>query len=200
MRRIIGRMTVVVALVVTTAAGGTASAGPSGGALPPVLIEVLQVGGEHGVPADAAMVAATVTAIDPAENGWIKAFPCDTEPPDTANLNYAAAQIANNLVLARLAADGTLCIATRALTDYVVDLAGYVPAGSSITPLPSPVRALDTRNGTGGSNPSPVPDGGTVELQLGGDHGIPTEATLAVFNLTAVGVENAIFKQGTVYG
>ncbi len=180
-------MTVVVALLASTAVGGTASAGPSGGALPPVLIEALQIGGEYGVPADAAMVAATITAIDPFENGWIKAFPCDAEPPDTANLNYAADQIANNLVLARLSTDGRLCIATRSLTDYVVDVAGYVPAGSTITPLPSPVRALDTRNGTGGSNASPVPDGDTVELLLGDAHGIPKTATLAVFNLTAVG-------------
>ncbi len=179
-------MTVVVALVATTV-GGTANAGPSGGALPPVLVEALQVGGEHGVPEDAAMVAATITAIEPFANGWIKAFPCDADEPDTANLNYAADRIANNLVLARLSADGRLCIATRAVTDYVVDVAGYVPAGSGVTPLPSPIRALDTRDGTGGANPSPVPDGRTVELQLADRHGIAKTATLAVFNLTAVG-------------
>lgn len=167
----------------------SAGAEPSTGALPPDVVDVVSIAGRFGVPADASMVAATVTAIDPGAAGWIKAYPCDAGEPDTANLNYVAGEIANNLVLARLSPAGKLCIATRSISDYVIDLAGFVPAGSDLAALDTPTRVLDTRSSSG--NPSPLPDGTTLTLQLGGKHGIPEEAGIAVFNLTAVGGPNA---------
>ena len=177
----------VAAALVTAAAvvPSVVSASPTGGALPPVLINVHPVAGEYGIPDDATMVAATVTAIRPADRGWIKVYPCDQDEPTTANLNYEAEQVINNLVLSRIADDGTICVATFAIADYVIDLAGYVPAGSDITPLDTPIRALNTKKDGG---PSPVPANNTTTLQLAGDT-LPDTAQLAIFNLTAVSTD-----------
>ena len=159
-----------------------ALAGPTGGALSPVLVHGHLVAGEYGIPENAVAVAATVTAIRPADRGWIKVYPCDQDEPETANLNYETDQVINNLVLSRIADDGTICVATYAITDYVIDLAGYVPAGSDITPLVSPARVLDTRTNGG---PSPIPDDTTAVLDLA-DAGVPAGNNIAIFNLTAV--------------
>ncbi len=163
------------------------SAEPSQGALPPYVIDTVPVAGLAGVPADAEMVVATVTVVEPAGPGWLVLFPCDDDPPTAANLNYAAGAITNNLALVRIDTDGAICVATRSVTDYTVDAVGYVPAGAGLTALPTATRVLDTRDGTGGPNPSPVPHGTTVALDVAGVGGVPGDATLAVFNLTAVG-------------
>lgn len=135
------------------------------------------------------MVAANVTAINPVEPGYLTVYACDEQQPTASNVNYLADQIAPNLVLSRLAADGTVCIATRAITDVFVDLVGYVPAGSSLTPLAAPVRALDTR-GPGGDQPL-VPAGGVLEIPIAGQHGVAPDATVVMFNATAVAGDEA---------
>ena len=184
----------VAAALVTAAAvvPSVVSASPTGGALPPVLINVHPVAGEYGIPDDATMVAATVTAIRPADRGWIKVYPCDQDEPTTANLNYEAEQVINNLVLSRIADDGTICVATFAIADYVIDLAGYVPAGSDIIPYVTPLRVLNTRKDGG---PSPLADGTTTVLDLGSTD--PTGNQLSIFNLTAVSRDT--FGHVTVY-
>ncbi|AUG78621.1 hypothetical protein CFP65_3841 [Kitasatospora sp. MMS16-BH015] len=58
--------------------------------------------------------------------------------------------------------------------------------GAYYTPL-GPVRVLDTRNGTG-TTARAVPAGGTVDLQLAGQNGVPTSGLTAVsMNVTVTG-------------
>lgn len=57
---------------------------------------------------------------------------------------------------------------------------GAAVPGSRFT-ASSPVRVLDTRDGAGR-----VPPGGTVDLQLAGAHGVPSDATAVVLNVTGV--------------
>ena len=84
------------------------------------------------------MVALNVTAVGAAANGYLTVYSCDEDPPATSNVNYVADQAIPNLVLSRISADGYVCVETSAVTDIVVDIVGYVPAGSSVTPLPQP--------------------------------------------------------------
>lgn len=174
-----------VALLVATIGAGSVDAGPSGGALPPPLIQILQVAGRHGVPIDVSMVAVNVTVVNTAEPGFVTVFACDEDEPSTSNVNYLADQVVPNLVMSRVSSDGTICVATSAVTDAIVDIVGYVPSGSAVTPLAAPVRRLDTREP--GGPPSPVPAGTTTEIQITGLDGIPADATLVMFNATAIG-------------
>ena len=62
------------------------------------------------------------------------------------------------------------------------------PSGAgpqAYTPI-TPVRAMDTRNGTGVARGA-VPAGGMVRLKVAGVNGIPANATAVAMNVTAVG-------------
>lgn len=166
-------------------APSVADAGPSSGALPPPAVQEVEIAGSYGVPDDAAMVAVNLTAVETGGPGYLAVDACDDDQPETSNVNYFADQVVPNLALSALSADGTICIATAALTDVVVDVIGYVPAGSAITPLATPARFLDSREP--GGTPSPVPAGSTTTVQITGIAGIPDTATLVMANITAVG-------------
>jgi len=172
-----------VAMMLGLAPALPAAAGPSGGALPPVLIEVVAVAGLHGVPFDAKMVATNITVVSPVAAGFATVFACDEDVPKTSNVNYGRDDTIPNLVLTRVAANGTICIATHATADLVVDVSGYVPAGSAIIPLASPVRIADTRD----DSPAPVRAGTTTEVVFAGRAGVADDAQVVLFNLTAVG-------------
>src|SRR4249920_640278 len=127
---------------------GHASAFPSGGALPPALTLVVQVAGLNGVPDDAAGVAMNVTATGPSAAGYLTAYPCG-DVPTSSNINYLQDQTVPNFVVSALSPDGQVCIDTYAVTDVIVDLAGYLPAASPIVMLPQPSRIVDSRQGVG---------------------------------------------------
>jgi hypothetical protein len=186
------RLCAAVGLFVVAIGTGTTVAGPSGGALPPVLVEIIEIAGSYGVPVDAEMVAVNVTAVSPAAPGWLKVYPCDEPEPNTSNVNFfAAGQVVPNLVFSRIADDGTICISTLAVVDIVVDINGYVPAGSTITPLPQPNRFLDTRQAA----VNPIGAGQTIEVPIAGEHGVPADADLVIFNATAVAYDRPGFLQ-----
>ena len=181
MRRTTTRLAIALAALTPLVIGTAVAAGPSGGAQHPSLIQPIQIAGRYGVPDDAAMIAANVTAVNPADNGFITVWPCDEDRPDTSNVNYLANQVAPNLVLSKLSADGLICVSTLAISDVIIDLVGYVPAGSSVTPLPTAVRFVDTRD-----------DGGTVlagqslTVPVAGISGVAGDAGLVMFNATAI--------------
>jgi hypothetical protein len=167
-----------------------ASAYPSGGALPAPLTLVVFPGPGVGVPVGAAGVIVNVTIVSPLEDGWARVYPCGA-PPSTSTLNFVADQTVPNLAVTGLAADGSFCIDTSSTADVIVDLAGYLPASSTLIPLASPVRFLDTRSGVGIAGP--IDAGSITEVQVGGRFGIPTSVDLLVFNATALGAANAGF-------
>ncbi|TDT17635.1 hypothetical protein BDK89_3246 [Ilumatobacter fluminis] len=169
----------LVAVTLVCTSSGLVEAGPSGGALPPQLVQVLQVAGNHGVPNDAEMVAVNITAVAPAEAGHITAYPCDQDLPTVSNLNYGPDDVVPNLALVRIADDGSICIATHAVVDLVVDVVGYVPAGSTITALDTPRRVTDTRASRR------LAGGDRLQIEL--DRFVPDDTRLAMFNLTSVG-------------
>ena len=86
----------------------------------------LTVTGRAGVPTDATAVLVNVTAITPSANGYLTVYPCGQTRPLTSNVNYAAGHVVPNAVLAKIGAEGKICVYTNAPTDLIVDINGYV--------------------------------------------------------------------------
>lgn len=155
-------------------------------------ITKVQVAGRADVPADAQSAMLNVTAIQPGAPGFLQVYPCDPVRPQTSNVNYLAGQFIANLVFAELDANGDICIFSLAETDFVVDLAAFVPAGGALTTVPG-ARLLETRTGPGettvdglSEGDGRVAAGGIVELQVTDRAEVPTDAQAVILNLAAV--------------
>jgi hypothetical protein len=90
---------------------------------------VLNVTGGSGVPANAAGVVLSVTAVESADPGYVTVWPCDTPRPLASNLNPNPAAPTANLVITRPSATGTVCLYTATASHLIADLTGYESAG-----------------------------------------------------------------------
>ena len=145
------------------------------------------VAGRAGVPADAKAVVANVTIADPVADGYATVFPCGTVP-FTSSSNYSAGENVANEVIAKLSPTGTICVFTYATANVIVDVAGYVPAGSDYVGF-TPVRVADTRTGWVAGDglftgTGPVPGGQFVQVPVAGRAGVPADAKAVVANVT----------------
>jgi hypothetical protein len=80
--------------------------------------------GRNGVPANAAAVVLNVTAVDPADAGFVTVYPCGGALPTVSNLNYGAGQVVPNAVTVALDATGKVCVFTSKSTHLLVDVEG----------------------------------------------------------------------------
>jgi hypothetical protein len=155
----------------------------------------VQVAGRGGIPTNATAALLNVTAVSPSGPGYVTVFPCGETVPTASNLNYSALQVIPNLVLVKLgvgADSGKVCLFTWAATDLVMDVAGYVPASSSVVPL-TPARLLETRVGAGydtvdgeSKGIGKLAAGSQTELKVAGRGSVSTAATGVWLNVTAV--------------
>lgn len=91
-------------------------------------------------------VVLNVTAVNPAADGYVTAWPCGTPMPVVANLNPQAGVTRPNAVHVRVGTNGRVCLYTLNETDLVVDLfAEYRPGAPARYAAMSPTRLLDTR-------------------------------------------------------
>ena len=114
----------IAAAALVGSVGPPVSAVPGPGALAPRDVLEIQITGARAVPHDAAAALVTVTFTQTAADGWAVVFPCTDDLPTTSNVNYQGGADAANAVLATLSPDGTICVATSAATDLVVDVSG----------------------------------------------------------------------------
>jgi subtilisin family serine protease len=126
----------------------------------------VQVGGGAGVPADAALAALNVTAVEPDDAGYVTVFPCGTAVPNASNVNYHAGQTIPNAVVVRIGDGGRICVYTSATTGLLVDLNGYAPIATGLAAL-QPHRLYDSR-ATG----SPRDAGSITAVQVAGAGGV----------------------------
>lgn len=164
----------------------------------------LVVAGVAGVPVTGtAAVLLNVTSVAPPGPGYLTVFPKPprldwfqdqssfTRPPPLAsNLNYVPGADVPNLVLAKVGVGGRVRLHNfGGSTHVVVDLLGWFDrgggGGSRLVPV-EPTRLLDTRDGTGPTEPRPFGTGETRRLLLAGRGPVPTGATAVVANVTAV--------------
>ena len=156
----------------------------------------LTIAGRAGVPqSGVTAVVLNVTAIGMVgPDSFVTVYPSGTERPLASNLNVVPGQVVPNAVVARLN-DGKVSLYNhRGEVDLVADVQGYFAAPtdslsgvSSYNPV-SPVRALDTRDGTGtGGVSGKMGAGGVIGLQLAGTNGLPaTGVSAVVLNVTVV--------------
>ena len=105
--------------------------GPRMGALGPGATYKLEVARLNGVPARAAAVLLTVTAVFPSKAGWFTVFPGTAALPLASNLNFVAGSVVPNAVVSALGSDGTVAVnnaPSAGNTHVVSDLAGYFVA------------------------------------------------------------------------
>ncbi|MCX5212161.1 PKD domain-containing protein [Kitasatospora sp. NBC_00240] len=163
----------------------------------------LQVTGVSGVPTDRKVTAVllNLTATNATDATHLTAFPGGAVPT-VSNVNVTPGHDVANAVLVPVAPDGTISLFNHAgSVDLVVDILGY------FTPEPRSwalrlgtaqniVRALDTRNGTGGLARKIGPNE-AITVPVRGPGMLPEEAAIAVVNLTATEGTESSFVTAT---
>jgi uncharacterized delta-60 repeat protein len=154
-------------------------------------LQAVDVGGVPGAGVLVPAVVLNVTTTQPGAGGHLTVFPTGEARPNTANLHFSSGQTIAGLVVAKLGAGfpGQVSIynGAAAATHVIADVAGWF-AGFAGTPAPgsyrpvTPVRLLDTRNGTG-APAGKLAGGATLQLQLSSRGGVPA-AGVAVVVLT----------------
>ncbi|MCX7619215.1 MAG: S8 family serine peptidase [Acidimicrobiales bacterium] len=153
----------------------------------PGQIRQVQVGGQGGVPSDATAVVANVTAVSPSAPSHLSLYPTGSPTPWVSNLNFVAGQTVPNLVVVKLGTAGRIDVRNNTGSVHVViDVVGYFKAstGSRFNPL-TPMRILDSRDGTGGISGRWAP-GQTRDLTVT-TGSVPSAATAVVLNVTVTG-------------
>lgn len=106
---------------------------------------IVPIGGRRMLPGDLAGVVVNVTAVNPDTFGYLTVYPCGVVP-NASTVNFAPGVATPNAATVKLSAGGDICVYTSVATDVVVDVNGFVPAGSPLT-LRNPARLADTRSG-----------------------------------------------------
>lgn len=154
-------------------------------------VVMLDVAGRGGVPSNAEAVFLNIAAAGSPANGFITAYPCDAaERPTTSNLNYVGGQAASAAAIAKLDADGRVCLFTSSTAHLIVDVNGFVPAGGTVESL-VPARLLETRAGLAtidgtSAGIGRVAAGSTTMLTVTDRGGVPADAEAVLVNVTAI--------------
>ena len=154
---------------------------------------LLQVTGRGGVPTGAVAVTGILTVTNQSTYGYVTVSPQPTNQPGSSTLNFPTGDNRANNVTVALDQSGRLAMVFCAgrtfsdpgITDLVFDVTGYFTAddtGATFDSL-SPVRLLDTRNGTGLAGK--FSSNAARTLQVTGQK-VPSSAIAVTGNLTVV--------------
>jgi outer membrane protein assembly factor BamB len=170
--------------------------GGSNAPLSPQVARTFQVTGNGGVPANATAVTGNLTVTEQSRNGFLYIGPVPADNPTSSTLNFPVRDDRANSVTVALG-DGTHATLGSLSVTYattgpgtahaIFDVTGYFTpdaTGSSFHPL-SPVRILDTRNGTGGISGAIGSHVAHTFQVVGGF--VPSSATAVTGNLTVTG-------------
>ena len=172
--------------------------GRTPGALAANEVLALDVTGVGGVPADGARaITMNLTTADATDAGYLTVFPCDRPRPGVSNLNFdPAVSAVANLVTVRIPESGQICIYASAPVQVIADVQGYfAPGPGSVFTSVTPLRVLDTRDGTGvvGSKIGPMGKAEQLRLHIAGVGGVPTDARAVLLNVTVTGANGTGF-------
>ncbi|BAN03865.1 hypothetical protein YM304_35510 [Ilumatobacter coccineus YM16-304] len=151
----------------------------------------VDINGRAGVADDAQAVVMNVTAINPSGRGFVTTYPCGDRPL-ASSLNYGSAgAVVGNELVAKLSADGSVCVYTSAETDLTIDVVGYVPSWSDVISV-DPARVYATRASdetVDGQQEAEgrVDAGSFIEVDIAGRGGVAASgAGAVVMNITAI--------------
>jgi len=136
------------------------------------------------VPAgDVTAVVLNVTVTAPTAPGYLTVYPAGTTMPSASNLNFIPGQTVPNLVTVPVV-NGSIAFhnGSPGTVHVVADLAGFYGAGGSGFKAQSPVRVMDTRDGTGTGTARPIGPGSILQLDL--SNRVPAGATAVILNTT----------------
>jgi len=144
----------------------------------------IPIAGQAPVPATGVgSVVLNVTATAGTAATFLSVNPASSTNP-TSNLNVGPAQTIPNLVIAKVATDGSISVYNASGSQHVViDVFGWMPDNAGYTSM-APYRALDTRVAPA----TALGPNGTVDVQIGGVGTVPTTGVdSVVVNITATG-------------
>lgn len=156
----------------------------------------IQVTGQGGVPAGATGVLLNTTVTDTTAGSFLTIYPTGQARPLASNLNWIAGVTVPNLVEVPLGSGGQVtAFNLSGSADVVADVEGYYGpnSGSAPTGLFNPVapaRVCDTRPASTSSPANQcsgmtLTAGGTQNVQVGGQGGVPASGVGAVvLNIT----------------
>lgn len=155
----------------------------------------VQVTGAAGVPSNATAVVMNLTAVGATSPTYVTAWPDGQARPTVSNLNVSNSSAVPNLAVIPLGSNGKIDLFNSlGSVDLIGDVSGYfAPSAGSTLTTTGPCRVFDTRSGAGNCPGSgsvaatPLGAGGTMQLNVVGVAGVPSNATAVVMNLTAVG-------------
>jgi hypothetical protein len=149
----------------------------------------IQVGGRGNVPATAQAATVNVAAINAGAAGFLTLYPCGSARPEASTLNFAAGQTVANGATIKLGTGGTICVYSDQATDLILDVTGFVPAGSNLgTVVPGglfdsrPAATIDGQQTNAGRRAP----GSTTEVTVGGRGNVPANASGAMVNVAAI--------------
>lgn len=157
------------------------TAGVAAGALQPWGVVRIPVDGTPGLAGGAKAIVLNITATGVAGAGYVAVWPCGSGRPPTSNLNVARGEDTANQVTVAVNSTRSVCVSSSVATHLVVDANAYVPSTSAVRAF-APYRAWDTRRNGGGGR---VAAGGVLRVWIGGSHGLPVGAGVALVNVTA---------------
>ena len=135
-------------------------------------------------PEGSTAVVVNVTAVSPAINGHLTAYPCGADKPLASIVPIVAGRIVPGTAIVPLNAAGNFCVFSSVSTELVVDLSGVygTVTGVPFQPIAAQRRYDSRPNGL-------VRGGAVVRVAIAGTYGIPATATalaLTVHSTNAV--------------
>lgn len=131
------------------------------------------------------VVSLNVTAAEAQEVGFFTVHEAGTNRPGTSNLNYAPGDTVANHVITTTNTAGDITVYGHGLAHLIVDVTAVHAESVGIRAAQDPVRALDTRQGSG-----PVPAMTSVSVEPGAMSlplpGAPEKPDAWVLSVTAV--------------
>jgi hypothetical protein len=129
----------------------------------------LVVAGVVGVPADASAVVANITVTGTTGPGYLTAWPAGVARPTSSNVNFVTGQTVPNMAIVKVGSNKSISLFNSSgPMDVVVDIQGYVTAGTATLPgtvMPvTPKRVVDTRISLGAPGPAPENNGWIVDF------------------------------------
>ncbi len=171
--------------------------GVAAGKLPAGAAITLKVTGGV-VPDDAQAVVLNLTATQADGPGFVTAWPTGQAQPPTSSLDLSVAgETAANAVVVPVGLDGQVNFFTFAGTHLVADVTGWFSVAGATTDgrfhaTGGPTRLMDTRTGVGGKTGA-FTAGQSFDLQVGGQGGVPADATAVALTVTYTGPTAAGF-------
>jgi len=158
-------------------------------------------GASTTIPDTATAVAIDLTITSPTAIGYVAAYADGSQRPITSGTNYTTGATVTGYEIVPIGPDGNIALynASTGTTHILVDITGYYSTDTNATaqtyhPLNTAYRALDTRNGTGGTTGT-LAAGAALNLQITGTDGIPTTATAVAITLTTAGETGSGYLQ-----